>query len=248
MPKHISLSDVACSSRPVSDFWFAIGFRLVVVRVVGFDSQCVTAWPNPAWSGPVRPARPWRPLPSPCTRPLPLIPLSHLIFSCAVTSLSLFHLSLSPRGALGFGDVIAGVWIPGGEFFPSPSLLSLPPPPFLLPLAARASLLCSRARPGCAPLPRRAARPALGRARPSPPSRAPAAARPRPVPCPASSSPTRARARRAPPRARPPRPWRAPSPPRPRPGEPSPTPRPVPRTPRALVARRWPRLASRPVP
>jgi hypothetical protein len=69
MPKHISLSDVACSSRPVSDFWFAIGFRLVVVRVVGFDPRCVTAWPSPAQPGLVQNARPWRPLPSPCAPP-----------------------------------------------------------------------------------------------------------------------------------------------------------------------------------
>jgi hypothetical protein len=133
-----------------------------------------------AQPGLVRPARP----------PLPLIPLSHLIFSRAVTSLSLFHLYLSPRGALGFGDVITGVGILGGEFFPSPSLLSLPPPPFLLPLATRASLPCLRARPGCAPLPRRATRPRARPRAPLPsPSRVPVAARPRPIPRPASPSP-----------------------------------------------------------
>jgi hypothetical protein len=55
MPKHISLSDVACSSRPVLDFWFAIRFHLVVVRVVGFDPQCVTTWPNLAQPGPAQP-------------------------------------------------------------------------------------------------------------------------------------------------------------------------------------------------
>jgi hypothetical protein len=106
-------------------FRFVIGFRLVVVRVVGLDPRC----------GPARPARPWRPLPSPCARPLLLISFSHLIFSRAVTSLSLFHppLSLSPSGALGLGTEITGVWIPEVSF-PSLSLplsLSLPHPFFL---------------------------------------------------------------------------------------------------------------------
>jgi hypothetical protein len=82
MLKHISLSNVVVSRVFVSsrfEFRFAIGFRLVVVRVVGFDLRCGPARPSPARSGPVWPARPWRPLPSPYTRPLPLIPLSHLI-------------------------------------------------------------------------------------------------------------------------------------------------------------------------
>jgi hypothetical protein len=40
MLKHFSLSDVVVSRVFVSshfEFWFVIGFRLVVVRVVGFD-------------------------------------------------------------------------------------------------------------------------------------------------------------------------------------------------------------------
>jgi hypothetical protein len=72
-----------------------------------------------------------------------------------VTSLSLFHLShsLSPRGALGFGVEIAVVWIPGGEFFPSPSPSSSPRDP-----PARAPCVVSGPRtlrgPGLTPSPR----------------------------------------------------------------------------------------------
>jgi hypothetical protein len=89
MPKHISLSDVACLSRPVSDFWFAIGFRLVVVRVVGVDPRCVSAWPRLARSGPRAPGAPCPPHAPPppnpfvsfdflprSNLPLPLTPLS----------------------------------------------------------------------------------------------------------------------------------------------------------------------------
>jgi hypothetical protein len=96
--------------------------------------------------------------------PLPLIHLSHLIFSRAVTSLSLFHLSLSPRGALGFGDVIAGVWIP---------VVSFPSPPLLLPRAA--SLPVPRA-----PRPRARRAPT---AAPRPPAPGPASS-----PCPAAAA------------------------------------------------------------
>ena len=52
MPKHISLSDVECSSR--SGFRFAIGFRLVVVLVMGFDPRC-----SPAQPGLARPGLAW---------------------------------------------------------------------------------------------------------------------------------------------------------------------------------------------
>ena len=57
-------------------------------------------------------------------RPL-LLSLSHLDFPRSNLPLLLPPLSLPPRGALGFGVEITGIWIPGGEFFPSPSLLSL---------------------------------------------------------------------------------------------------------------------------
>src|SRR5688572_14836820 len=114
MLKHISLSDVVVSRVFVSScfgFRFAVGFRLVVVRVVGFDPRCDQARPSPAWPGPARPARPWRPLPSPCARPLPspcarplpLISFSYLI-SPAQQPPSPSPTSLSPHGALGFGD------------------------------------------------------------------------------------------------------------------------------------------------
>jgi hypothetical protein len=75
----------------------------MVVRVVGFDPGCGPARPGPARA-------PLVPLPTPCAPP-PLDPFVSFDFSRAITSLSLFHLSLSPRGALGFGIEIAGVWI-----------------------------------------------------------------------------------------------------------------------------------------
>jgi hypothetical protein len=82
---------------------------------------------------PARPVRPWRPCPPPAPPPPDLF--GSFDFSRTVTSLSFFHLSLSlPRGALGFGVEIAGIWILGGEFsppLPSPSLS--PSPPLLLP-------------------------------------------------------------------------------------------------------------------
>jgi hypothetical protein len=173
MLKHISLSDVACSSRPVSDFWFAIGFHLVVVRVMGFDPRCGPARPSPAQPSPVRPVRPSIPCPPyACAHPPPDSFVS-FDFSRAVTSLSLFHLSLSPRGALGFGVEIAEVWIPRGEFFPSPSLLSLSSPspsspPCVLP--ARARDLPAHV-PRAAPRPR--AHPRRAPPRPRPPQRLP---------------------------------------------------------------------------
>jgi hypothetical protein len=77
MLKHISLSDVVVSRVFVSSrfgFRFAIGFRLVVVCVVGFDPRCDPARPNPAQSGPRAPGAP-----APCARPLPLVSFSHLI-------------------------------------------------------------------------------------------------------------------------------------------------------------------------
>jgi hypothetical protein len=151
-------------------------------------------------------------------------------FSRAVTSLSpsSTSLSLSPRGALGFGDVIAG-----GEFFPSPSLLSLsPPPPLLLPRAASLPAP-SRGRALRRPWPRaRAAPSARPRARPRPSPASPPHARPRPsraAPRLASPSPCT----RALPAPASPRPAATPSPASPLPGEPpSPASPPRPRAPR----------------
>jgi hypothetical protein len=68
-------------------------------------------------------------------RPPPTLPLSFGFPAQQPLSLSLPP--LSPRGALGFGDGDRRSWIPGGEFFPSPSLLlSLPLPPLLFPARA----------------------------------------------------------------------------------------------------------------
>jgi hypothetical protein len=91
MLKNISLSDVVVSRMFVSfrfGFWFAIGFRLVVVRVVDFDPQCDPAWPSPA-RVPLAPLPPCAPHPPP-----PSLFLS-FDFSRAATSLSLSHLPLS---------------------------------------------------------------------------------------------------------------------------------------------------------
>jgi hypothetical protein len=86
MLKHISLSDVACSSRSVSDFdWRLISFKGRACR--GFRSakwpgptqpspaQPSLAQPGPARSGLARHARPWHPCPPPHAPPPPL-PLS----------------------------------------------------------------------------------------------------------------------------------------------------------------------------
>jgi hypothetical protein len=131
-----------------------VPFRISVHDWIPFSGRACHGFRSALWLGPVRPAHPWRPLPSPCAHPLPPPdPFVSFDFSRAVTSLSLFHLSLSPCGALGFGVEIAGIWIPGGEFFPSPSLLSLsPPPPLLLPshtasLTAPAASLPARPTP-----------------------------------------------------------------------------------------------------
>jgi hypothetical protein len=98
MPKHISLSDVVFSRVFVSArFGFRFANRssdlwLCVPR--GFDLRCDPARPGPA-RAPLAP----HPLPM---RPLLLLSLSHLDFSCSNLPLPLPP--LSPRGALGFGD------------------------------------------------------------------------------------------------------------------------------------------------
>jgi hypothetical protein len=149
--------------------------------------------PNRAQPGPVRsgPACPWRPHP-----PMrPLLSLSHLDFPRSNLPLPLPP--LSPRGALGIGVEIAGIWIPGGEFPPPlPLPLSLPLPP-LLPLRAPSLF------PARAPLPS----PFAGGAAPPP---LPAAAAPPPLPARGGAALSPARRRATPPapcpRRRPPPP------------------------------------------
>jgi hypothetical protein len=142
------------------------------------------ARPNPARPGPAQPCAPLAPHP-PCALSSPL---SLIWISRAATSLP--HLSLSPRGALGFGVEIAGV---GSRGEPSPLLsLSLSPSPSSLSLRALPLLSPARARP-CA-----AARPAPPRRRsagpsPSLPGAGAAPARPRrgPPPRRGGSAPAR---------------------------------------------------------
>jgi hypothetical protein len=152
-------------------------------------------WPDPAQPSPVQPGPALAPLPT-HMRPL-LLSLSHLDFPRSNLPLLLPPLSLPPRGALGFGVEITGIWIPGGEFFPSPSLLSLPPPPFFFPCARRGpapplprrgpALPCPPLRGGTAPSPStRGSAPRPGpprRGGPSPPLPSPVrATRPRTSP------------------------------------------------------------------
>jgi hypothetical protein len=108
-------------------------------------------------------------------RPL-LLSLSHLDFPR--NNLSLPLPPLSPRGALGFGVEITGIWIPGGEFFPSHSLLSL-----FLPLPSS-----SPARAPAPPRRRGSPLPAPARRRPSRPLPS-AVRRPCPSPSPRDSAP-----------------------------------------------------------
>jgi hypothetical protein len=147
---HISLSDIACSTRSVS----VLGSRLElvscvsdwVVRVVGFDLRSGPTQPGPAWPcAPQAPTPPMRPL---------LLSLSHLDFPR--NSLSLPLPPLSPRGALGIGD---------GDHRNLDPEVSSPPLPFSS-LSLSTSLPCappslSPARGGARPLPLpRAAAPA----------------------------------------------------------------------------------------
>jgi hypothetical protein len=116
-----------------------VPFRISVRDWIPFSGRACRGfrsalWPSPARPGPARtplvpPALPMRaPLPPPD-------PFVSFDFSHAVTSLSLFHLSLSPW--------CPRVWSrdrqnldPRGEFSPSPSLLPLLPLPFFSPHAA----------------------------------------------------------------------------------------------------------------
>jgi hypothetical protein len=170
-----------------------VPFRISVRDWIPFSGRACRGfrfalWPSPARSGP-------RATRAPCpphARAPPPDPFVSFDFSHAVTSLSLFHLSLSPCGALGFGVEIAGIWIHGGEFSPSPSLsLSLLSLPFFSP----ARPPCPRSAPPSAPHPRSPLAP-----RPAPPPRPPHALAPPaspPRPCAAFGEPL---------------PWRLPSP------------------------------------
>jgi hypothetical protein len=145
MPNHISLSDVVFNRvcclvlfwillrELISDLW------LCVSR--GFDPRCGPAQPGPAQLGPRAPGAPC----SPCAPPGPFLSFD---FSRAATSLS--HISLSPRGALGFGDGDRRSWIPEVSSPPLPSPLSL----FLflpLPFPARAPFFSPARAPPAAP-------------------------------------------------------------------------------------------------
>jgi hypothetical protein len=179
MPKRTSLSDVACSSRSISDFgWRLISFNGRARR--GFRSA---KWPSPTRSGPVRPACPRRPTPPLPMRPL-LLFLSHLDFPRSHLPLPLPP--LSPCGALGIGDDDHRNLDPEVSSPPFSSL-SLPLSLSLLfspPARAPSSFPCARARPCAA-------------ARPSPPRRAPVppplcgGAAARPSPSPATARPRR---------------------------------------------------------
>jgi hypothetical protein len=149
-----------------------------------------------AQPGTVQPARPWRPCP-PHARTPPPDPFLSFDFSRAVTSISLFYLSLSPWCPRPWNDDRRSL-DPRGEL-PSPPLLSLSllPLPFFFP-----------ARPPCPrpytlPLglaPRAAPRASLGRARRAPPC----PSEPLPTPGAGGSAPARAplpRRARPPPRA-----------------------------------------------
>jgi hypothetical protein len=166
-------------------------FRCLMLRVRDwslFDRRACRGFRSAKWPGPTQPnpaqpglARvPLAPLPtSPCAPPS--LPLSFGFPAQQPPSPS--STSLSPRGALGFGLEIAGIWIPGGEFsppspslsFPSPSSSPARPalPPSRAPLRAPSRLRRPRARPGEPP--------------PRPPQRA--------APAPAPDEPPRARPR-----------------------------------------------------
>jgi hypothetical protein len=148
MPKHIYLSDAVLNRASVSPrfgFWFAIGFRLVVVRVVDFR-------PGPRSSPALA-----RTLgaPSPHARP-PLFSLS-FFFSRAATSLSLSPTSLLPPCPR--CDPVDGCRRLLDPKVRSPSPLLSPSLPFSLPMRVAPLSLGARRDPapaacgGAAPLP-----------------------------------------------------------------------------------------------
>jgi hypothetical protein len=129
MPRHISLSDVVLN-RVCCLVSFRISLRelnsdLWLCMPQGFGPWCGPAQPDRR--GPARPARPWRLCPPhACPLPLSLFPSFN---SPAQQPPSLSHLSLSPRGALGFGYGDRRIWTPREAPLPSPLPLSLFPSP-----------------------------------------------------------------------------------------------------------------------
>jgi hypothetical protein len=131
------------------------------------------------------PACPWRPCP-PQTRPAPCLSFPHSILQCS-NLLSHLSLSLSPYGALGFGDADRRNLDPRGELPSPPSLslslsLSLPSPSFPRACSLRVlAALCARAQaaPPLAPAALRGSCPGGPASRRPVPLRAPASRRPR---------------------------------------------------------------------
>jgi hypothetical protein len=133
MSKRTSLSDVACSSRPVSDF----GWRLI-----SFNGRACRGFRSAKWPGPTQPSlrAPGAPALSLCA-PL-LLSLSHLDFPRSNLPLPLPPLSL--RGALGIGD--------GDHRNLDPEVSSPPLPSPLSPSLPLPHLLSPCARPLFSPL------------------------------------------------------------------------------------------------
>jgi hypothetical protein len=152
----------------ISNLWLCVPW--------GFDPRCGPAQPSPA-----RPSSACAPLvpPAPHAR-APLVPFLSFDFSRAATSLS--PISLSPSGALGFGDDDRRSWIPEVSSPPFSSLslfLFLP-----LPFPARAPAAPRHGGPGPSarwlPGPSRRGSPAL------PGAAAPGPSRAAPLPSPAA--------------------------------------------------------------
>jgi hypothetical protein len=191
MSKRTSLSDVACSSRPVSDF----GWRLI-----SFNGRACRGFRSAKWPGPTQPSlrAPGAPALSLCA-PL-LLSLSHLDFPRSNLPLPLPPLSL--RGALGIGDGDHRNLDPEVSSPPLPSPLS-PSPSSSLPLRVPPLLSPARAslRSGAPLLPRGSARPSpspRGGPAPARPPRPPtqrpalgAVPYPRRGPCPGAQPPAR---------------------------------------------------------
>jgi hypothetical protein len=147
MPKHISLSDVVFNSvfvSPRCEFHFTFGFRSFVVCATRFGPA---VRPSLARPSPARPSSARVPLAPPAPMRVPPGPFS-LISILPRSNLSLSHLSISPRGALGFGDGDRRSWIPEVS---SPPLSSLPLPLPPLPFPARAPFFSPARAPPCNP-------------------------------------------------------------------------------------------------
>jgi hypothetical protein len=96
---------IACSPRLVLDFGSQLDSDLWVCVPRDFDQRC-----GPAQLGPALARAPLAPLPLPHARtPSPCLSFPHSILP---RSNLLSHLSLSPRGALGFGDGDRRIWTP----------------------------------------------------------------------------------------------------------------------------------------